>query len=101
MAPNGADQCFFGAHHPFYVLFKKKEKKAPSVRPSVRIRPESRGPQGALGSLIKDSSVQLLEFNLSKYILYQVILIIKDLLYSITYIDILRTSGRTINRFIG
>ena len=48
-ALNSADQCFFRAHHPFYVLFKKKESKDLIFR---IIRPESRGPQGALGGLI-------------------------------------------------
>ena len=46
-APNGADQCFFKAHHPFDVLFKKRQK---CLRRPDLIRPESRGPQGALGA---------------------------------------------------
>ena len=49
MAPNGANQRFFIARQPFYILFKKRRVMTHITR---IIRPESRGPQGAIGGLL-------------------------------------------------
>ena len=56
--PNGADQCQppdgapWSTKCPFKHPFKKKAEMSPDPDPDSGSKPESRGPQGALGGLI-------------------------------------------------